>query len=120
MWEFRRDPQELSEEQKQKLEGLFRKLPRLRPLYEFRVRFQQIFDTARDRRRALRDLVGLFVDMLQDSPELDRFICTFEAWQEEILNYFDPRQTSAPVAGLNQGKRIKVSPGYQTLRTSSR
>src|SRR5437868_7704243 len=57
MWEFRRDPQDLTEEQRQKLEGLFRKLPRLRTLYEFRVRFRHILDTARDRRKAHRDLV---------------------------------------------------------------
>ena len=112
MWEFRRDPRGLTEQERQRLEGLFRKLPRLRRLYEFRVRFQQIFDTARDRRRALRDLVGLFVDMLQDFPELDRFICTFEAWQEEILNYFDARQTSAPVEGLNNKARVILKRSY--------
>src|SRR4051794_22160140 len=92
MWEFRRDPQDLTEEERQRLEGLFRKLPRLRTLYEFRVRFRHIFDTARDRRKAHRDLVGLFVDMFQAFPELDAFVRTFEAWQEEILNYFDARQ----------------------------
>jgi hypothetical protein len=32
--------------------------------------------------------------MLGDFPELDAFVRTFEAWQEEILNYFDARQTS--------------------------
>ena len=112
MWEFRRDPQELSEEQKQKLEGLFRKLPRLRALYAFRVRFQNIFDTARDRRQALRDLVGLFLDMLEDFPELDAFIRTFEAWQEEILNYFDARQTSATVEGLNNKARVILKRAY--------
>jgi transposase len=46
MWEFRRNPQELSKEERAKLEGLFVTLPQLRTLYEIRVRFQQIFDTA--------------------------------------------------------------------------
>ena len=54
MWEFRRSPQDLSAEEKAKLEGLFQQLPRLRTLYEMRVRFQRIFDTAADRRKALR------------------------------------------------------------------
>ena len=44
MWEFRRDPEELTEQEKQKLEGLFRRLPRLRSLYQMRVRFRKIFD----------------------------------------------------------------------------
>src|SRR5436305_1592374 len=51
MWEFRRNPRELSKEEKQKLEGLFRQLPRLRALCEIRVRFQKIFDSARGRGR---------------------------------------------------------------------
>ena len=93
---------DLSEEDRQKLEGLFRKLPRLRTLYEIRVRFQEIFDTAQDRRKAQRALMELFLDMLEHFPELDAFIRTFEDWQEEILNYFDARQTSAAGGGDQQ------------------
>jgi transposase len=87
-------------------------LPALRTLYEFRVRFQTIFDTARDRRKAYRALIGLFLDMLDDFPELDAFILTFEAWQEEILNYFDARQTSATVEGLNNKARVILKRAY--------
>src|SRR6516164_2584563 len=93
MWEFRRNPQDLSAEDKAKLEGLFAKLPQLRTLYEIRVRFQEIFDTAPDRRKALRSLTGLWLDILDHFPGMEPFICTFERWQEEILNYFEGRQT---------------------------
>ena len=112
MWEFRRDPEELTEQEKQKLEGLFRRLPRLRSLYQMRVRFRKIFDNARDRRKAQRDLVGLFLDMLDDFPELDAFIRTYEAWEEEILNYFDAGQTSAAVEGLNNKARVILRRSY--------
>ena len=112
MWEFRRNPQGLLEEDKAKLEGLFGKLPRLRRLYEVRVRFQEIFDTAADRKKALRGLLGLYVDMLGDFPELDAFVRTFETWQEEILNYFDARQTSGPVEGINNKARVIVKRAY--------
>src|SRR5438093_1249962 len=71
MWEFRRSAQELSAEDKKKLAGLFRQLPALRRLYEMRVRFQRIFDTAADRRKAHRALVELFLDMLDHFPELE-------------------------------------------------
>src|SRR5262249_614911 len=84
MGEFRRHPQELTKEDQQKLEALFGALPQLRTLYEFRVRFQQIFDKDWDRGRAHRALIGLFFDMLDNFPELEAFIRTFEAWQEEI------------------------------------
>jgi transposase len=77
-----------------------------------RVRFQEIFDTAADRKKALRALLGLYVDMLGDFPELDAFVRTFEAWQEEILNYFDARQTSGPVEGINNKARVIVKRAY--------
>src|SRR5262245_47244034 len=112
MWEFRRNPQNLSSEVHAQLEGLFEQLPRLRALYEIRVRFQQILDTAPDRRQALRLLTGLWLDMLEDFPEMDAFIRTFEAWQEEILYYFDADQTSGPVEGINNKARVIVKRAY--------
>jgi transposase len=76
------------------------------------VRFQQIFDTAPDRRRALRWLTGLWLDILEHFPEMEPFICTFDTWQDEILNYFDARQTSGPVEGINNKARVIVKRAY--------
>lgn len=81
-------------------------------MYEFRWRFRKIFDTARDRKKAHYDLIGLFLDMLDYSPELESFIRTFENWQDEILNYFDARQTSATVEGINNKARVIVKRAY--------
>ncbi len=92
--------------------GLFEELPRLRVLYDLRVRFQTIFDAAPDRGKALRSLTELWVDVLEQFPEMDRFIRTFEGWQEEILNYFEDRQTSGPVEGLNNKARVIVRRAY--------
>jgi hypothetical protein len=52
------------------------------------------------------------VDVLEQFPDLDRFIRTFEAWQAEILNYFDGRQTSGPVEGINTKARVIVRRAY--------
>jgi transposase len=112
MWEFRRNPEDLSAEERGKLEGLFGKLPRLRTLYEIRVRFRAIFETVPDRRRALREFVGLWLNMLDHFPALDAFIRTFEAWQDEILNYFEAGQTSGPVEGINNKARVIVKRAY--------
>ena len=54
MWAFRRDPESLSAEEQQALEGLFEKIPELKQLYQVRLRFKEIFDTARDRITAAR------------------------------------------------------------------
>jgi transposase len=112
MWEFRRNRKDLTGEEKAKLEGLFEQLPRLRQLYEIRVRFQEIFDTARDRRQALRWLTEVWLDILEGFPEMESFIVTFETWQEEILNYFEGRQTSGPVEGINNKARVIVKRAY--------
>jgi transposase len=112
MWEFRRRPEDLSPEERANLEALFTRLPRLRALYEIRLRFQRIFDTARTRRRALYRLTGLWLDILKDFPEMEAFICTFEDWQDEILNYFDTRQTSGPVEGINNKARVITKRAY--------
>jgi hypothetical protein len=68
------EPQDLSAEEKAKLVGLFQRLPRLRTLYELRVRLQRIFETAPDRRKALRWLTELWTDVLDHFPEMDPFI----------------------------------------------
>jgi transposase len=112
MWEFRRNPRDLTGEEKAELEGLFGELPRLRALYEVRVRFREIFDTAPDRRKAPRALVGLWLDILDQFPALEAFIRTFEAWQDEILNYFEAGQTSGPVEGINNKARVIVKRAY--------
>lgn len=112
MWEFRRRPEDLSPDERAKLEALFTTLPRLRALYEIRLRFQRIFDTARTRRQALYRLTGLWLDILAEFPEMESFICTFETWQDEILNYFDARQTSGPVEGINNKARVITKRAY--------
>jgi transposase len=84
----------------------------LRQLYAIRVRFQEIFDTAPDRRKAHRALLELFLDIWEYFPEMDVFIQTFERWQEEILNYFDARQTSATVEGINNKARVILRRAY--------
>jgi hypothetical protein len=48
MWAFRRDPASVTAEEQQALEALFEKIPPLKQLYRVRLRFREIFDTARD------------------------------------------------------------------------
>jgi hypothetical protein len=54
MWSFRRDPESLTPEDRQALEGLFATIPKLEDLYRVRLRFKAIFDTARNRTTAAR------------------------------------------------------------------
>ena len=97
MWAFRRDPESLSAAEKPALEALFEKIPALRPLYQVRLRFKEIFDTARDRITAARWLRELRRQCDQLGLDLGSFFETYDRWKTEILNYFNARQTSAAV-----------------------
>lgn len=112
MWEFRRAPADLTEEQRVKLEALFTKLPQLRKLHEAKVRFKEIFDTAANRQQAARALRALQGQVLADGLNLEKFFLTYKHWQKGILNYFDKRQTSATVEGINNKARVITKRAY--------
>ena len=59
MWEFRRDPKDLKPEEREALERLFAELPVLKDVYEIRLRFKEIFDTAPDYATAEQQLAVL-------------------------------------------------------------
>jgi transposase len=112
MWAFRRDPEGLSAEEKKALEGLFEVIPKLKELYQARLRFKAIFDTARDRTTAARWLRDLRREAERLGLDLDPFFATYDRWKTEILNDFDARQTSAAVEGINNKARVITKRTY--------
>jgi transposase len=81
-------------------------------LYDLRVRFKAIFDTAPDRRKAALALTELYLDATEACPELEAFFRTYEQWQEQILNYFESGQTSGVVEGINNKARVVTKRAY--------
>jgi transposase len=112
MWAFRRDPKSLTAKEQQELEGLFEKIPKLKELYRVRLRFKEIFDTARNRTTAARWLRELRREAERLGLELGPFFETYDRWKTEILNYFDARQTSAAVEGINNKARVITKRTY--------
>jgi transposase len=112
MWEFRRDADALTDQERRRLEDLFARVPLLRQLYEIKGRFKRIFDTAQGRRQAAYQLCELEVDALDAGLDLSAFFRTYERWQDGILAYFDGRQTSAAVEGINNKARVIVKRSY--------
>jgi transposase len=112
MGAFRRDPESLRPEEQQALEGLFEKIPTLKDLYRVRLRFQEIFDTARDRSTAARWLRRLRREAEDLGLDLDPFFTTSDRWKTAILNSFDARQTSAAVEGINNKARVITKRAY--------
>jgi transposase len=112
MWEFRRDAAALADKERRRLENLFVRVPELRRLYEIKGRFKRIFDTATGRRQAAYRLCALEVDALDAGLDLSAFFRTYNRWQDGILAYFDGRQTSAAVEGINNKARVIVKRSY--------
>ena len=112
MWAFRRDPEGLTPEERQALEGLFEKIPKLKELYRVRLRFKEIFDTAGDRTTAARWLRRLRRETEDLGLDLGPFFATYDRWKTAILNSFDAHQTSAAVEGINTKARVITKRAY--------
>ena len=112
MWAFRRNPEGLTAEEQRALEDLFATIPKLEDLYRVRLRFKEIFDTAGDRTTAVRWLRRLRSEIEDLGLDLGAFFATYDRWKTEILNYFEARQTSAAVEGINNKARVITKRAY--------
>jgi len=88
------------------LDRLFAELPVLKDVYDVRVCFKEIFDTAPDRAAAEEQLAELRVRTEALGLDFSKFWTTYDNWKTGILNYFDGRYTSAAVEGINNKARV--------------
>jgi hypothetical protein len=78
----------------------------LKDVYDVRVCFKEIFDTAPDRAAAEEQLAELRVRTEALGLDFSKFWTTYDNWKTGILNYFDGRYTSAAVEGINNKARV--------------
>jgi transposase len=112
MWAFRGRRKSLSSKQEAELDELFTAIPDLEFPYCFREDVAEIFDTAKDRREAAARLEELRPVVAKAEPELMRFFEMYDRWRDGILAYFDDRETSGPVEGLNTKARVITRRSY--------
>jgi len=118
MWLFRRRQNELTSEELAELEDLLQQVPGLQVAYYFRQEVTDIFDTSKNRREAGSRLEEVRAALEGDS-ELLKFFDLFDRWREGILAYFDRRETSGPVEGLNNKARVITRRSYGLKHTDS-
>jgi transposase len=118
MWLFRSRQSELTSEQLADLEDLLKDVPGLSVAYYFRQEVTDIFDTASHRKKAEARLEELRV-ALAGETELLKFFDLFDRWRDGILAYFDRRETSGPVEGLNTKARVITRRSYGLKDTDS-
>lgn len=118
MWLFRRRQSELTGEQLAELEDLLQQVPGLQVAYYFRQEVTDIFDTAANRAQAESRLEEVRAALEGDS-ELLKFFELLDRWREAILAYFDRRETSGPLEGLNNKARVITRRSYGVKHTDS-
>ena len=111
MWLYRRRRKDLTADEQLELDQLFEAIPDLELPYCVREDVAEIFDTAKNRRAAAERLEELR-GVLANEPELLEFFALFDRWRDGILAYFDQRETSAPVEGLNTKARVITRRSY--------
>jgi transposase len=119
MWEFRRDPKDLKPEERDALDCLFAEIPILKNVYEVRLRFKEIFDTAPDCATAEEQLNELRKQTEVLGLDFGAFWTTYDTWKTGILNYFDGRYTSAAVEGINNKARVITKRCYGVKSTDT-
>lgn len=112
MWPFRHHFDDLGDEEKLKLGGLFELSPKLKECYELREELYHIFEMDLTKETAKIMIDAWCIMALSYSANNDRknpfesFVKTYYNFQENILNYFIFRHTSGAVEGVNN--KIKV------------
>jgi transposase len=111
MWHYRRRRRDLKPEEVTELDALFDKIPELGLPYHFREDVAEIFDTAKNRTEASTRLEELR-EVVANEPDLRDFFDLYDRWRDGILAYFDRRETSAAVEGLNTKARVITRRSY--------
>jgi transposase len=111
MWLYRRRRKDLTAEEQIELDQLFDAIPDLELPYCVREDIAEIFDTATNRQEASQRLDELRAVLVRE-PELLEFFALFDRWRDGILAYFDHRETSAAVEGLNTKARVITRRSY--------
>ena len=78
----------------------------------FRWTVTEVFDTAENRQEAEVRLEELRDLLREEDTEFQRFFATYDRWKDGILAYFDRRQTSGPVEGVNTKARVITRRAY--------
>ena len=103
LWVWRRNQQDLTEEELQQLELLFECSPLLRRAHHLREKLSQIFETKQTKQAGERALRAWIKEVKSSGLDcFDKFLATLEDWMEEITNYFISRLSSGSRRRLKQ------------------
>ncbi len=118
MWILRKQPDKLSDDERETLARLFRYSPSLELAYTLQNRLTAIFDEKIQRSRARRKIQSWIAAVKKSGLTcFNTFLATLGERLEDILNYFTHRYSSGFVEGLNNKIKVIKRRCYGILRT---
>jgi len=89
MWLFRRDPEDLDKQERERLALLFECAPDLKRAYELREKLTGIFETDHSKESGTAAIKHWMKSVIESGLRcFDSFLTTLENWMDEITNYF--------------------------------
>ena len=107
LWPLRKQPAELTDDERQRLKRVFALSPALEQACRLREELTQIFETARSKADGLRR-IRLWRRRVERSGLscFEAFLKLLDSWLDRIANYFINHESSGFVEGLNN--KLKV------------
>jgi transposase len=117
-WLWQTNPENLSAEQRQQLEALKERFPRLKQLVEQRAALRAVFED-----RSIRDAASgarRLRDWMEQAQTLglkalQKFCQTLTNWLDKIANYFVARSSNGRTEGYNHGLRAILWRAFRML-----
>lgn len=120
MWIVRKNNEDLTPEERQKLRRLFEYSPELKLAYTFREELTAIFEMRLTREEAGKRLTKWADKVRRNGLTcFDKFLTTLDNWLDEIVNYFVNRLSSGFVEGLNNKVKTVKRRCYGILRVTT-
>jgi transposase len=101
-WLLVKNPENLTAEERQKLEVMFTQSPELKTCYELQEDFRKWFNQATDRLTAAQGLTTWLERVAASGLKaLQTFVTTVQNWRDRVLNYFEGRHSNGFAEGVN-------------------
>jgi transposase len=108
LWPIRKNSEDLTTEEQEKLNHLFEYSPELKLAYTFREELTSIFEMQLTKEEAREQLIEWRNKICRSALTcFDKFLTTLNNWLDKIVNYFAGRFSSGFVEGLNN--KIKTT-----------
>ena len=120
MWPIRKNKADLTTQEQEKLDHVFKYSPDLKLAYDFREELTAIFELPLTKEEAHEHILEWQNKVSQSVLTcFDKFLTTLNNWLDKIVNYFAGRFSSGFVEGLNNKLKTTKRRCYGILKTTT-